>query len=117
MALLESSLQRLGARWPKSAIEAIGALGVERARLRVAQLAARRPRPMTEAQRRKVKVFQAVATGLGSVDPLRAEQRRCQRLGEAAVRDAACLEVWAETRDRFLGRTPSDPVRRDNESQ
>ena len=52
-----------------------------------------------------------------SVDPLRAEQRRCQRLGEAAVRDAACLEVWAETRDRFLGRTPSDPVRRDNESQ
>ena len=52
-----------------------------------------------------------------SVDPLHAEQRRCQRLGEAAVRDAACLEVWAETRDRFLGRTPSDPVRRDNESQ
>ena len=52
-----------------------------------------------------------------SVDPLRAEQRRCQRLGEGAVRDAACLEVWAETRDRFLGRTPSDPVRRDNESQ
>ena len=52
-----------------------------------------------------------------SVDPLRAEQRRCQRLGEAAVRDAACLEAWAETRDRFLGRTPSDPVRRDNESQ
>lgn len=52
-----------------------------------------------------------------SVDPLRTEQRRCQRLGESAVRDAACLAVWAETRDRFLGRTPSEPVQRDNESQ
>ncbi|WP_417603754.1 putative entry exclusion protein TrbK-alt [Primorskyibacter flagellatus] len=38
------------------------------------------------------------------VDPLRAEQRRCQELGEAAVSDPDCLAVWAETRDRFLGR-------------
>lgn len=83
MTLLESSLQRLGARWPKSAIEAIGALGVERARLRVAQLAARRPRPMTEAQRRRVKVFQAVATGLGSVDPLRASVFQARALRDA----------------------------------
>ncbi|PVA08688.1 conjugal transfer protein TrbK [Pelagivirga sediminicola] len=52
-----------------------------------------------------------------SVDPLRAEQRRCQQLGEAAVRDTECLAVWAETRDRFLGRMPSEPVQRDNESQ
>jgi len=50
-----------------------------------------------------------------SVDPLRAEQRRCQQLGEAAVRDAACLAVWAETRDRFLGRAPSDAASRDEE--
>jgi len=40
-------------------------------------------------------------------DPLREGQRRCQRLGEGAARDADCLRVWAETRDRFLGRTPS----------
>ncbi|WP_099864875.1 putative entry exclusion protein TrbK-alt [Pararhizobium haloflavum] len=40
------------------------------------------------------------------VDPLRDEQRRCQQLGEAAAGDAECLRVWAETRDRFLGRTP-----------
>lgn len=46
-----------------------------------------------------------------SVDPLRAEQRRCQQLGEAAVRDAACLAVWAETRDRFLRRSPSSASR------
>ncbi len=39
-------------------------------------------------------------------DPLRAAQRRCQLLGEAAARDADCLAVWAETRDRFLGTAP-----------
>ena len=37
-------------------------------------------------------------------DPLRAEQRRCQELGEVAASDHDCLAVWAETRDRFLGR-------------
>lgn len=36
-------------------------------------------------------------------DPLREEQRRCQQLGEAAAQDGACLKVWAQTRDRFLG--------------
>lgn len=39
-------------------------------------------------------------------DPLREGQRRCQRMGEAAAEDAECLRIWAETRDRFLGRTP-----------
>ncbi|KRW96561.1 putative entry exclusion protein TrbK-alt [Paracoccus sp. MKU1] len=38
-------------------------------------------------------------------DPLREGQRRCQRMGEAAAEDAECLAIWAETRDRFLGRT------------
>jgi len=41
---------------------------------------------------------------LQAADPLRAEQRRCQELGEAAASDPDCLAVWAETRDRFLGR-------------
>ncbi|WP_324695245.1 putative entry exclusion protein TrbK-alt [Novosphingobium sp. RL4] len=36
-------------------------------------------------------------------DPLRVGQRRCQRLGEAGARDAECLRVWSESRDRFLG--------------
>ncbi len=40
-------------------------------------------------------------------DPLGAEQRRCQELGEAAASDPDCLAVWAETRDRFLGRDRS----------
>ncbi|PIO99469.1 putative entry exclusion protein TrbK-alt [Pleomorphomonas carboxyditropha] len=40
-----------------------------------------------------------------SRDPLREDQRRCQQMGEAAAGDADCLRVWAETRDRFLGRT------------
>lgn len=38
-----------------------------------------------------------------SADPLRAGQRRCQQMGEAATRDPACLRVWTESRDRFLG--------------
>jgi len=42
-----------------------------------------------------------------SRDPLRENLRRCQLLGQAAAGDADCLRVWAETRDRFLGRTPS----------
>jgi len=40
-------------------------------------------------------------------DPRREGQRRCQQLGEAAAKDAACLRVWAEARDRFLGRAPA----------
>ncbi|ENI4223751.1 hypothetical protein ROTAS13_00022 [Roseomonas sp. TAS13] len=39
-------------------------------------------------------------------DPLREGQRRCQQLGTTAASDAECLRVWAENRDRFLGRTP-----------
>jgi conjugative transfer region protein TrbK len=43
-------------------------------------------------------------------DPLRAELARCQRLGEAGPRDAACLSAWAENRQRFLapGTVPTD---------
>ena len=45
-------------------------------------------------------------------DPLRDGQRRCQQLGQKAAEDSECLRVWAETRDRFLGRTsaPSSPT-------
>ncbi|MBZ9791629.1 putative entry exclusion protein TrbK-alt [Rhizobium sp. 3T7] len=39
-------------------------------------------------------------------DPLREGQRRCQQLGQKAAEDSECLRVWAETRNRFLGRTP-----------
>jgi conjugative transfer region protein TrbK len=37
-----------------------------------------------------------------AVDPLRADQRRCQLMGQAAEADEACLRVWAQTRERFL---------------
>ena len=48
-------------------------------------------------------------------DPLREAQRRCQLLGEAAARDAKCMRVWAETRERFLGAAPApaSPQRHD----
>jgi conjugative transfer region protein TrbK len=43
-------------------------------------------------------------------DPLAAEVARCAALGEAALRDRACLEAWAEHRRRFLApRTPAAP--------
>jgi len=38
-------------------------------------------------------------------DPLREDQRRCQQLGQAAADNPECMRVWAETRDRFLGRS------------
>lgn len=40
-------------------------------------------------------------------DPLREGQRRCQQLGQKAAEDSECMRVWAETRDRFLGRAPA----------
>ncbi|MET3791080.1 putative entry exclusion protein TrbK-alt [Aquamicrobium terrae] len=50
-------------------------------------------------------------------DPLRLEQRRCQELGEAAANDATCLRVWAETRHRFLGRSPAPETPASNEGR
>jgi conjugative transfer region protein TrbK len=35
-------------------------------------------------------------------NPLREGLRRCQVLGEAALRDDGCARLWAEQRDRFL---------------
>ena len=48
----------------------------------------------------------AVVLSVPPADPLREGQRHCQQLGEAAANDPTCLRIWAETRDRFLGRTP-----------
>ncbi|KLK91940.1 conjugal transfer protein TrbK [Microvirga sp. KLBC 81] len=42
-------------------------------------------------------------------DPLREGQHRCQQLGQRAASDSECLRVWAQTRDRFLGR-PAAPI-------
>lgn len=36
-------------------------------------------------------------------NPLRDGLRRCQALGEAALRDDGCARLWAKQRDRFLG--------------
>lgn len=50
-------------------------------------------------------------------DPLREGQRRCQQLGQQAAGDAECLRVWAETRDRFLGRSPAPVAPHPTEGQ
>jgi conjugative transfer region protein TrbK len=51
---------------------------------------------------------QALRSG---TDPLREGQRRCQQLGQAAANDTECLRIWAETRNRFLGKVPSPSSR------
>lgn len=43
-------------------------------------------------------------------DALREGQRRCQQLGQAAASDTDCMRVWAESRDRFLGRSPAPAI-------
>jgi len=35
---------------------------------------------------------------------LSGELRKCQLLGESAIRDPHCLTVWQKNRDRFLGK-------------
>lgn len=50
-------------------------------------------------------------------NPLREAQRRCQKLGQKAADDAECLRVWAETRDRFLGRTRAPAASASNSSE
>ena len=40
-------------------------------------------------------------------DPFPSALQRCQALGEAAVRDTACLDAWAENRRRFLSADPA----------
>ncbi|MBD0417536.1 putative entry exclusion protein TrbK-alt [Oryzicola mucosus] len=51
-----------------------------------------------------------------ATDPLRWRQRQCQQLGEAAIRDPECLAVWAESRDRFLGK-PLPDAKHDSQGQ
>ncbi|MBN8890752.1 MAG: conjugal transfer protein TrbK [Rhodospirillales bacterium 70-18] len=48
------------------------------------------------------------ATTETTTDPLKAELRRCQQLGEAGTRDPACLQAWSDNRNRFL--KPSQPL-------
>ena len=36
-------------------------------------------------------------------DARRAALRACRDMGEAGSRDPACLSLWSENRDRFLG--------------
>ena len=38
--------------------------------------------------------------------PLEAELRWCRHLGDEALQDKACLEAWAQNRERFLKYAP-----------
>jgi len=43
------------------------------------------------------------------VEALQRQLRGCRDMGEAAIRDPACLKLWAASRDRFLGQNPEAP--------
>ncbi len=45
-------------------------------------------------------------------DLLRGELVRCQMLGEAGIRDTACLRAWAESRRRFIAPAAVTPERK-----
>ncbi|UCI18439.1 putative entry exclusion protein TrbK-alt [Mesorhizobium sp. B2-1-8] len=61
---------------------------------------------MTRKEKRPDNVAPQALTALAP-NPLSEGLRRCQTLGEAALRDSACLHLWAQQRDRFLGlKTP-----------
>ncbi len=84
--LLEEVLARLGVRWPRSQPEVLAAFALERAALAAEGLEERRGgrlgrlfpggadtgATLDPAARRRLEVFQSIASGLGSVDPLRA---------------------------------------------
>ena len=84
-----------------------------------------------EFGRKEVEPSPLPSASSGEPDPLRAELVRCQMLGEAGIRDTACLRAWAESRRRFmapgarpmrrLSETPpstaaEDPVQKDTQS-
>jgi len=47
-----------------------------------------------------------------AADSLRGELVRCQLLGEAGIRDTACLHAWAESRRRFIAPAAITPERK-----
>lgn len=65
-----------------------------------------------EFGRKEVEPSPLPSASSGEPDPLRAELVRCQMLGEAGIRDTACLRAWAENRRRFMApRLPSQSAR------
>ncbi len=44
------------------------------------------------------------------VEALQRQLRGCRDMGEAAIRDPACLKLWAANRDRFLGQKVAPPM-------
>ena len=84
-----------------------------------------------EFGRKEVEPSPLPSASIGEPDPLRVELVRCQMLGEAGIRDTACLRAWAENRRRFmapgarsmerLSETPpstaaEDPIQKDTQS-
>ncbi|MEC7519705.1 MAG: protein kinase [Myxococcota bacterium] len=115
MTLLQSSLRRMGVRWPESSAEAVSALAVERAKLHLARRLGRAADPLDEEGRRRVRVFQALAISLGSVDPLRAsvfQTRSLRRLQGSADRELVgvglCVEALLQA---FVGTATEAEIR------
>ncbi len=62
---------------------------------------------LLEINRQNETVIGPVPATLNINDPRRAELRRCQEIGQAAMHDDACLTAWEENRRRFMGPKPA----------
>jgi hypothetical protein len=91
----ESILARIGVRWPARAVDVLASLLRERAALAATGLEARPDGPRLSADERlRLGTFQAIAAGLGSVDPLRAwifQTRALRRLLRTGERDLIAM--------------------------
>lgn len=61
---------------------------------------------LLEIAREDVIDVRSVPNAMDISDPLAAELRRCQSLGEAALGDQYCAAIWTDTRRRFLNPSP-----------
>jgi conjugative transfer region protein TrbK len=65
---------------------------------------------LLEIAREDVIDIRSIPDVTDSSNPLAAELRRCQSLGDAALDDQDCAATWTETRRRFLNPSlSSDP--------
>lgn len=61
---------------------------------------------LLEIAREDVIDVRSVPNAMDISDPLTAELRRCQSLGDAALDEQDCAAIWTETRRRFLNPSP-----------
>ncbi len=99
LGLLEDVLGRLGVRWPRTQPDVLASFLLERAKLAARGLEQRGRARIDRDERRRLEVFQSIASGLGSIDPLRAwvfQTRALRRILETDERDLLAVGLSLE---------------------